>query len=243
MKTNILILLFLSVFLKTNAQITLEHSFPAYATVTDFNGAKYYFINENIVTFYNADYSFDQTLTIPVPYGYKVSSFSNFYDKLFNLDATYEYTCSFQDTLNNTGYLLKLFDISGSELFDFGNSNWGYPHSMNTAQRFGVYRYTTTGLTYEIYSLPGSISYMNNKSINENEIHPFPNPAKNFIYLPYKIDFNDVSNMKIINSNGQVIDNKKIGSDFDNIKLDISNYNSGIYFYEYNSKISKFIVE
>ena len=49
--------------------------------------------------------------------------------------------------------------------------------------------------------------------------------------------------MNIFNINGQLIESKKIGYDFDKILLDVSGYAKGMYIYEVKNVSNKFVVK
>lgn len=74
----------------------------------------------------------------------------------------------------------------------------------------------------------------------ENNI-AFPNPAHSEINIPLNSNRNGV--LKVYNSNGQLIENRSIHSQGAYYKLSINNYQTGMYFYEYNGNKGKFIVK
>lgn len=239
------ILLVLSINL--NAQIYLEHTFPGYVLMTSTNIEQLYYVtDENIITLYNDDYTLYKTIQIDVPYGYKVYLYANISNHLFNTDDLVEFTLTFKDTLNNSGFLLKLFDENGNELFNFGNSPQGSVHqTINGNLRFYVFgyiNYPNPPYHTEIYSLPGYMTSFT--ELNEFNNHaPYPNPASNYIYLQYQILRTESVNMNIFDSNGQLIEKKRIGGDFNQILLDVSGYESGMYIYRYNDRSGRFIVK
>jgi hypothetical protein len=62
------------------------------------------------------------------------------------------------------------------------------------------------------------------------------------ISLPYKLQQGETSVMRILNTNGQLIETKNIGSDFEQIQLNVSNYRKGMYIYEVNGVSQRFVV-
>lgn len=60
----------------------------------------------------------------------------------------------------------------------------------------------------------------------------YPNPATNFVNIDYDLpkEVNQVS-VRIVNLLGSVVKEQKIDSRIDNLKIDISDLNGGIYFY------------
>lgn len=250
MKNQLLLLLTVLIASSLNAQITLEHTYSGYISVANTHLKTVYYkgpINNNQYEFYNSDYSFYKSVTVTLPYGCRGAHISNLSDKLFNTDDVLEFTCAFLDTLNNTGYYLKLIDENGNDLIDFGNvANWGYPHkTVNNEVRFLVIRYTSypTDTETDIYSLPGSIASTKSLISEITENNPYPNPANDFIYLRYKINQSEIVDLQIFNSAGQIIDTKRIGGAFDRIRLNVSDYTPGHYIYKYKSITQSFIVE
>ena len=235
-----------------NAQITLENTFSDnfyYSTNTHLKTLYYsaYPVNGNQFIFYNEDYSYYKTVTIMPPSGYNCNGIANISDHLFNSDDLIEFTCVFFDTLNNSGYLLKLYNENETEIQDFGTAYAGYAYkTVNNEVRFSTYKYTNyPNPDYEtdVYSLPGSIASTKSIKSGISEYLPYPNPANTIIYLKYNLDQSEIENLQIFNSSGQIIETKKIGGAFDKIKLDISSYPSGQYFYKYKTNTQKFIVE
>jgi len=75
------------------------------------------------------------------------------------------------------------------------------------------------------------------------KFNPYPNPAKQIINLPYQLEKGKQATMKIVDINGKQIISKLIDSSFDKLLLDVSEYQKGLYMYEYNGKSGKFLVE
>jgi hypothetical protein len=204
-------------------------------------------VNGNQFIFYNEDYSYYKTVTITPPSGYRCFMIGNISDHLFNSDDLFEFTCSFLDTLNNSGYLLKLYNENEIEIQDFGNASSGYAYkTINNDIRFSVFKYLdypNPDYETDVYSLPGSIASTKFIKSGISEYLPYPNPTNTIIYLKFNLDQSEIENLQIYNSSGQIIETKKIGGAFDRIKLDVSSYPSGQYFYKYKTNTQKFIVQ
>ena len=96
----------------------------------------------------------------------------------------------------------------------------------------------------EIYSVPGDPSaYDAGNTSVDSFSSPYPNPANTYITLPYKLNEGEFAVMNIFNINGQLIETKKIGYDFDKILLDVSGYAKGMYIYEVKNVSNKFVVK
>lgn len=252
---NLLLILFTIIQMSLFAQVTLEHTFVNESVQhTKTHLKSVYYVSQptsNQIIFYNENYSFYTTTTITPPNGYELYLVGSVSDQSFNTDNLMEFTCGFVDTLNNSGYMLKLYNENGLELYNFGNMFMGAFHTTYTGQaRFSVSRYTNYPNPFfetDIYSLPGSIiagiageNSTENKSLENN---PYPNPANDYINLKYDINHSEITDLNIFNSNGQLVETMKIGGDFNTIKLDVSSYSKGIYFYRYNFESKKFIVK
>ena len=73
--------------------------------------------------------------------------------------------------------------------------------------------------------------------------NPYPNPSSNVITLPYTLHPGEITDLQIFNMSGQLVETFKIGSDFDKIQINISNYPKGIYTYTYKGVTKKFVVQ
>lgn len=73
--------------------------------------------------------------------------------------------------------------------------------------------------------------------------NPYPNPSRNTVTLPYTLQPGETSQLRVYNMNGQLLETFHIGSDFDKILLNVSNYPKGTYIYTYNGVSKKFVVQ
>ncbi|MDR2835924.1 MAG: T9SS type A sorting domain-containing protein [Bacteroidales bacterium] len=265
--TNLMVLMLL-LSQSTKAQINLEHTFDEYMT---WQGNFYYesslypsgcyyvatIINNSYnVKIYNADYSVNSnnTYNFTPPSGYKVLSVSRS-QKTFNTDNNYEFLVRYEKTdyisHDNTNQNLILCNQNGTTIKDFGFANYIYVypslHIANNHLRLLVskeyYNGNTTNQQVEIYSVPGEVPSGIKPTNISNSLSPFPNPASSTITLPYQLKQGEMSVMHIYNINGQLIETKQIGFDFDKILLNISSYAKGMYLYEVNGVSNRFIVE
>ena len=232
------------------AQITIDHTFTGDISVVNTHLKTVYYkgpINDNQFEFYNEDYSFYKSVTLTPPEGCEAYTLLNLSDKLFNNDELLEFTCIFYDTVNGTGSYMKLINENGTELFDFGNvASFGLlMKTKNNDVKFLVDYYVNypTETETKVYSLPGSLTTVQPISAVSEQILPYPNPASSHIYLKYSIGQTEKVDLQIYNSSGQLIDTKKIGGAFDKIKLNVSNYKPGLYYYRYNASSHPFIVK
>lgn len=248
---QIILILFLSLaLLKTNAQINFEHTFNTNnETVFNFSTQTqimYYYVSEPNIYFYNENYTLYKTISIPVQNNYDLSSISYYSTNLFNSDNYIEFCCNyFKDDFTDAKSIIYNENLSVIETFNSSMISYIYP-TKNNGYRMNMARYTDFPDNYiiDVYSLPGSYS----TNIDESgQAHlsqsPFPNPATSEIIIPYTLDGVKTTEMLIFNSNGQEIESFEIGCHFKEIRLNTLSYSPGIYFYSYNGKTDKFIVQ
>lgn len=256
-KKIILIIGLLFSIIMLDAQINLEKSFTSIGYYTTYfftdAGIQYYGYNtsNNTMTIYNTDYSIYKTITIEPEEGY---GFYNIYcvsTKLFNSDELIEFIFTTQNDTSISEHSMKLLNENNEELMDFGDASYARTITNNNITKLIIISKNTYDKDYdaikaivEVYSVPGGPSTNTNSIKSITQIgNAFPNPANSFINLPYKLDFGETSVMKIYNSAGYFIEEKKIDFLFDKIRLNIDNYKPGVYLYEYNGVTKRFVVK
>lgn len=245
--------------LNSYAQITLEHSSTSTSIMSSFktssSGIMFYNITDTIsnqLKIYNEDFSLYKTIKIPRPAGY-TTTISSISDKLFNSNNSIEFICIFQRiyaTTTGAWYVSKIiiYDENLTVLKDFGiYNNYILPSvisegSVSKLLFLSWYPNSNSQYVNEIYTLPGSLPN-NIAELKLSDIKSaFPNPAKTIITLPYVLENEQTSTIRIYKLNGQLVDSKQIDSNFDKILLNVESYQPGIYIYEYNGMSKKFIV-
>jgi len=249
------------------AQLTLEHTFNVVSIgirSNSFNtdaGIHFYTLDGIILTIYNVDYSLYKKITLPAlptsqnaSYSYAAPRYMS--NNLFDNDNFIEFIMSvIRDGNQNSLVSTKLYDENLNVIKDFGDyngcSSFNIVSDNNSSKLLvqrneTIYNSTTAKYTYswfqDVYSLPSKVI---NKveSIDLSSVNAaYPNPSKTIVNLTYSLEFGQTATMKIYNEKGQVFDQKQIDSHFDKISLNVDSYKSGIYFYEYNGKSKKFIV-
>ena len=268
-RISILLISFIAFNLSVNAQINLEHTFDGLVThygsgglIGNNTGVNLYGYTKNSsnqVLFYNEDYSLYKTITITPPTGYNNSSISFVSKNLFNSDDKIEFIIAFinpnalqQGGDYNTYYSSKIYNEDGNLIKDFGTSYQIIPSGIvnisNGQFKLLIHRYVynTNSIiitSTEIYSLPGTLPNSISEQSNTQFHLPYPNPANTTITLPYQLKHGEISKMNIYNINGQLIETKHIGYNFDKILLNVSTYIKGVYIYEVNGISNRFIVE
>ena len=261
MRKTFLILSLSFFMLSAKTQITLDHTFNFGVDPTSDCSVGSYILN-NELSFYtttyewtdttylwtlklfNSDYSLRNSLSFDSNFdsGY---AFRFYYitQKLFNNDDLIEFLMyytiegtgkNYMVLINENGEIIHKFDKVG------GNYNPQVVQYQNKTKLIIGYKNEKA----EIYSLPGTIPNNIIESTGKSVaiLPPYPNPSYSFVNLPYKLETGQTSVMSIYNINGQLIERKRIDAFFDVIKLNVENYKSGVYIYEYNGILNKFIV-
>ena len=143
-----------------------------------------------------------------------------------------------------------LINEDGTKLNDFGNAySWSSGYATNNGgNHLNVIKMLVdasynVSYTTVIYNCSGSGS-LNIAQPNSIELGAaFPNPATSIITLPYQLNGKYTSHINIYDASGHIYTTIPVGSHFNEIKLDVSNYPSGIYFYECEGKTNRFVVQ
>ncbi len=210
------------------------------------------------VKIYNSDYSLNTDenyiYNFTPPAGYKVS-YMNTSQKLFDTDDDYEFmVCFYNSNADRNEYnKLILYDEDGTVIKDFGTGNYfsfsNVLYIIDNQYKYIIYRglYDNENRYYdntEIYSVPGTPAENSLRTVELSKTpSPFPNPSQTIVNLPYQLKQGEKAEMRICNLNGQLIETKQVDYQFDKIRLNVSNYQKGIYVYEVNGISSRFIVQ
>ncbi len=247
MKQLFIILGFISLTFQSNAQITLEHT--SNTRISWFESTSkglMWFENPDTITnqlkIYNEDYSLYKVVTLPRPTGKRMYVYC-LSDQLFNTNNLIEIICIYSNYGSDERIIV--YDENTTVIKDFGTGYCDYPTIINSntgKSKLLLYRYSLSNSTTEFYSLTGSLPNNVPELKVRNIQTAFPNPSKTTINLPYSLENGQASTMRIYKINGQLKDQKQIGSTFDKIILNVDSYESGTYIYEYNGVSKKFVV-
>lgn len=258
--------LFLSVLLLSalvaNAQITLLHTFEennvsVYSpSIVEDLGIYYYSTDStdaNNIYHYPTFYYYDSDFNFYRSYQFEVGRYENVSlfptRHLIDTDDELEFIVSESALVASGGSRTHsyIMEEDGTIIYDFSNGDAdGFDFKLvnNEIRLFRSVRYfiyTPNETELEIYGTGGNYS--------AEEFHlttnstAYPNPARSHIALPYELEEGETATMSIYNLNGQLIDRFEIGSHFDQVQLNVNNYSSGIYLYEYKGRSSRFIVQ
>jgi hypothetical protein len=111
------------------------------------------------------------------------------------------------------------------------------------------YRDSSTSIVHkEIYSLPGSLPCnacggfvgINRPVVSNGYPNIYPNPGSERVQISYDLqDVGQNATLQIINTSGQVVETYNLGSAFNFIEIDTSQFPSGIYHYVVEGKRNK----
>jgi thiol-disulfide isomerase/thioredoxin len=109
-----------------------------------------------------------------------------------------------------------------------------------------VWEPTTENINAAVLEAGGILVGENEKIANHADLHIFPSPAKNIATLSVSIETAENYNIELINLSGQIVfslRNQYLNVGNNNIKLDVSNNTSGIYFVRLVSENGNLISE
>lgn len=212
---------------------TLSYSNPHGSLLSD--GTNFYGMAVNCVYKIKHDGTGFDTIVKFKGVNGSLNNYNTFAQNSLITDGTYLYGVTNEGGANSKGCVFKVKNdgTSFSKLADFNGTNGQNPNGSLILVGGDLYGMTTLGGTFgkgTIYKIANQVT-----SIHENKttrtVKVFPNPTNDILNV--KI-FSNLSNIKenskvtITNVLGKVIYSAK--SDTDSFKLDISNYESGLYF-------------
>lgn len=149
--------------------------------------------------------------------------------------------CSTFDYSTNT----IIINEDGDIVHDFGHTTDFLVHKVGDQLRLATDYDEYGNRMFNIYALGGNYnpSTMITYTQPRGFPNPYPNPSRNTVTLPYTLQPGETSQLRVYNMNGQLLETFHIGSDFDKILLNVSNYPKGTYIYTYNGVSKKFVVQ
>lgn len=250
------------------SQITKIHTFenypyPVFSGMVyegDFWGEGYQFWEGNTFYVYNWDFTLSKSHTISlIPEGYKFET-ASLSKKCFNNDEKLELFVTYrsQEPLNeypeiNNRHLAWIINEDNDLILDLGYAeSWSfygfhkkenelrcmiakhmYDEEHNYITSYDIYRCSGTGGNYQVNTMP--TENMKNMA--------YPNPANDFITLSYTLKSSQPSVIHIYNIQGYLIKTIPVGPHFDKVNLDVSSFSRGVYTYECDGIINRFILE
>lgn len=236
-----------------SAQISQIASISEYLMYSGADANKYYTYmpNGNAITIYNWDGSLYKTVSVTPPSGYTVQTVLCLSKNIINNDNKLEMCIIFNtSTTDNSSHKMWLINEDGTKLNDFGNA-YSYSSSYSTSNggnhlnilKMLIDASYNVSYTTIIYNCSGTgslgVSLQNNTELGA----AFPNPANNIITLPYKLNNKASSEIHIFDAHGHLLSSIPVGAHFNEIKLDISSFPTGIYIYECDGTTNRFVVQ
>ena len=145
---------------------------------------------------------------------------------------------SFQDAINNEIHAFNSFITNNNQWQQFSVDLSNVALQNSNITRFvlfldqGIVNWDMYYLDdFNLSSLPLSV---NNKT-DSDLISIYPQPAQDYIHFNYKLDKDEIHNLYLYDIQGNKI-SSTAGNNSNNVTLDVSNLNSGIYFVKIHSK-------
>ncbi len=215
------------------AQITLENNYSGYCQSFKISDTDYvYSVYKNReVYIYSSNHQLlaDVELFGSVKAGaFGITLVSK---KLFNTDELLEIAYWYQDSLSYTLHT-AITTENGLELFN----DTGTVYFIKAGSKSKMILNATNGATEKakVFSLPGQYisSYTGkNETESKTDEDPFPNPAADFVILPYNI-LNNSGLLLIYSANGQQMAKYTISNTATQLMVNTTSMPSGMYFYK-----------
>jgi hypothetical protein len=256
-KITFLLLTNLFIYSYSYSQATLEHTYSSgmekenMSNALGFNtsgGLKFYTYNRstNTVEIYNQSHVLETSFTIPLDSGHFLSEFFFVTDKLFNSDNQIEflYRSYKYDGGSTTDYKVYLCNDNGTLLQSFSNRYHAGVVTDNSNNyklilAGGNQNPLTNSYDYDVYGLSGTLSTEQKGILAKNTNLAFPNPSSNVINFSNKGSNGIATTLQIFSIDGKKVVEEKHAEE--EIKIDVSNFQNGIYLYKLGNKSGKFI--
>lgn len=102
------------------------------------------------------------------------------------------------------------------------------------------YNQDTKTTKTRIYSLGGSATLSNKTASRLEDFKAYPNPSRAIVNIPYSALNGEVITIKVFDLNGKVIETKKADNQFNELRLNISNYAKGAYIYTVENSLGAY---
>jgi hypothetical protein len=249
MKRMVILAAILMFVVTSHAQITLEHNYPASATLTELSisGYKYYVmdVTNNQCKIYNMDHSLWKTISLSVPANMYLYDIKYVSEGLFNSDSkvelayiyysydtTYYYYSYYARVINESG--LELMPIPGCGYLDLKETPSNGTKFFAYVYNYSIYPSTVNTL---VYSVPGELPTggIPTRS-NDAGGYAYPNPARDNVTIPYRLPEGvETAQILLFNGSGQLARTFDVDRSFDHVMIQTSELPKGIYYYQVKS--------
>jgi hypothetical protein len=233
------------------SQINLEKDFSGSVLFAYLEGNAYYSLNytSNKVSIYGLDYSLQKDISLAVPANMYLYDAAFVSTHVFNSDNLMELIVvyyNYQPTSDTGGYYYyttQVVNENGTVLLNIPNGSYSdlvFYNNGSIKLLANIYDFSVSlyPLNTEIYGLTGSIpsTTIENKELTLQ--NPYPNPASNFVNIPYKLDKDLSAELILVDINGHEVKRASLTSFSENLLLNTSNLTPGqyIYYVETNGK-------
>lgn len=250
---------------QTNAQITLEHSFPNEELNVYTNSGETYYITQQYangfeassIKIYNSDFSLKNEFFPEIPLNHRMYIYNHnelpssqiISKKVFDLDDKLDIVVFFENDNFSLGNLIRIYNEDGEIVKDFGNNYYkGYDahpdhfyvfhDNDNNINKLRLFNETTKAT--EIFKLPSSELKISEVSIAQT-LKIYPNPTNSILNI--ENPKNQKSELQIFNTNGQLVKYERFNQSSNKISVNIENFNKGIYFIKIGDSVAKVIKE
>jgi len=197
----------------------------------------------NEIFVYNSDHSLYKKITITLPSGFKAEQLHFATDKLFNSDSKIEILITSYNNATSENKMLLYNEDGGNNIYDFGDKFKVEVFKDNNNNYKLLTSVGKSGVSYDIYSLSGTLTISQENFLNKRKMISFPNPSSSSINITNPLKNNENEKIDIYDTNGRKVLEKKIIGNGANIKIDISELSKGIYSYRIREFGNKFIKE
>ncbi len=157
-------------------------------------------------------------------------------DKLFNQDNLFEIL--YDDNTN-----LYLINENNNLIQTIQNRQFAriIKTSSNKYKLVASANSPNNTLIYDVYSLSGTLSLFQQEIYLKNSFVGYPNPTESFINITNKLSNGENAILEIFDTNGKKVMVKNVTGGNNEINLDVTELNSGVYIYKLNGQTNKFI--
>ncbi|MEI8048070.1 MAG: T9SS type A sorting domain-containing protein [Bacteroidota bacterium] len=232
---------------RSQGQTTLEHIYTGVSAAyvkLPVAGYKYYVmdVTNSQCRLYNNDHSLWKTISLSIPANYYLYDIQFVTENLFNTDNLIELmyvSYSYNTTSAYYSYDTRIANENGTVLLSIPGGGYSAIYSAQSGSKLftWVYDYSVSPSTVStmIYSIPGQVlTDIQEPTIKQGFSMPlaFPNPATNSATIPYTLPGSvKQAELKLYNSNGQLVKTFNIDHTFDNILIQTNELPAGMYLY------------
>ena len=213
-------------------------------------GVVWFVVDRNVdridVRLLNSDMSERSSFSFSLPSGQTASGFYFFYDHFINSDNLFEVGITYGSSTylyNENGALLKEFaGVSYLALSPYWDGGRSVSSSVRQEDvKLLGYKMENSKLVYMLYDLP--LFEGNALSSAKTEVKgAYPSPASNSVVVPFPSD-GASRILSIFTQNGMLVEQLPVADGLSEYVLDVSDYGSGVYFYEVAGVRNSFVVE